>query len=261
MNKKLILTYRDHLDLLRKESEMDSWDYGSYYKQCQPLLSFSEVSSTAIFLLDYTSKKYPILGNGIEQVMGHKKEAFEEGGLDFMLQQYRDFEILNHEIFPDQVKAMNQHAPDELANLRFSRSYRFKRHDGKINTVLQRHTIISSEQSKVPVAIFGFAWDISNHTENGKVIHQIEKYDHTKKIWIPLLFKEYYPDIDQRSLLSRREIEILKWSVEGMSSKQIAEKLHIAFHTVNTHRRNMLRRTNCGNSMELLRYAIENKLL
>ena len=107
----------------------------------------------------------------------------------------------------------------------------------------------------------GCAWDITHLTEKGKVIHQIEKYNTVSGSWDLLLSKSYYPDIDENQLLSKREIEILKWSIEGCGSKQIAEKLHITFNTVNTHRRNMLRKTNCQNSMELLRYAIENKLL
>ncbi|GAB4044245.1 response regulator transcription factor [Spirosoma litoris] len=76
-----------------------------------------------------------------------------------------------------------------------------------------------------------------------------------------MLSKEYFPDIDPDKLLSKREIEILKWAIEGYSSKQIADKLFLSFNTVNTHRRNMLRKTNSQNSMDLLRYAIQHGLL
>lgn len=73
--------------------------------------------------------------------------------------------------------------------------------------------------------------------------------------------KVYYPDVDPVKLLSKREVEILKWIVEGYSSKQIADKLFLSTSTVNTHRQNMLRKTNSQNSAELLRYAINQKLL
>jgi hypothetical protein len=43
---------------------------------------------------------------------------------------------------------------------------------------------------------------------------------------------------------SSRELEILKLIESGMSSKEIADKLFVSVHTVNTHRRNILDR--CG---------------
>ena len=43
--------------------------------------------------------------------------------------------------------------------------------------------------------------------------------------------------------LSARELEIIKLIEAGMSSKQIAEKLFLSVHTVNTHRSNILERS------------------
>ncbi len=43
---------------------------------------------------------------------------------------------------------------------------------------------------------------------------------------------------------SARELEIIKLIESGMSSKQIADKLFLSVHTVNTHRRNILE--HCG---------------
>jgi len=62
-------------------------------------------------------------------------------------------------------------------------------------------------------------------------------------------------------LLTRRELEILKWIMDGLASKQIAERLHISIHTVNAHRKNMLRKTNCTNFSEIVKYAIKHNLL
>ena len=43
--------------------------------------------------------------------------------------------------------------------------------------------------------------------------------------------------------LSEREFEIVSLIGSGMSSDQIAEKLFLSVHTVNTHRRNILDKT------------------
>ncbi len=43
-----------------------------------------------------------------------------------------------------------------------------------------------------------------------------------------------------RRLLTRREQTIMSWTDAGLSSKEIAKKLSISKHTVDTHRRKIL---------------------
>lgn len=223
--------------------------------------SFMELSSTVIFLLDFRTKEYPLVSRSSRQVMGHPNEAFYEGGLAFVLHHNADFTLLNNIIFPNEVSFLANQTDQDLAQFRFSKTYRFKDKNGEHRVLLQRHTIIGNTDRSAPTAIFGFAWDITNQVKKGKLIHQIEQFNTEEGIWKPVLSHEYFPDIDPDKLLSKREIEILKWAVEGYSSKQIADKLCLSFNTVNTHRRNMLRKTNSQNSMELLRYAIQYGLL
>lgn len=54
-----------------------------------------------------------------------------------------------------------------------------------------------------------------------------------------------------------REREILKMIVETKSSKEIADKLFISLHTVNTHRKNILAKANCTTPIELVCKAIQ----
>ncbi|NQU32223.1 MAG: response regulator transcription factor [Bacteroidetes bacterium] len=54
------------------------------------------------------------------------------------------------------------------------------------------------------------------------------------------------------SLLSPREIEILELVIQGKTSKEIAEELFISKTTVDTHRRNLLEKTGCRSTSELL---------
>lgn len=58
--------------------------------------------------------------------------------------------------------------------------------------------------------------------------------------------------------LNKREFEIIRGISEGLNSKDIGEKLFISRHTVDTHRRSILEKTNCKNSAELIRYATRN---
>lgn len=51
--------------------------------------------------------------------------------------------------------------------------------------------------------------------------------------------------------LSPRELEIMKACSDGSSTKQVASDLDISVRTVETHRHNIYRKTNCKNQQEL----------
>lgn len=61
--------------------------------------------------------------------------------------------------------------------------------------------------------------------------------------------------------LTERELEILKLIADEHSNAQIAEMLFISERTVETHRKNMLRKTNNKTIVGLLKYAMEEKLV
>ena len=52
--------------------------------------------------------------------------------------------------------------------------------------------------------------------------------------------------------LTDREIEIVKFLMQGKTSQEIADKLFISKHTVDTHRRKILSKTNTNSTSELL---------
>lgn len=61
--------------------------------------------------------------------------------------------------------------------------------------------------------------------------------------------------------LTTREKEILKLVAEEKSNQAIAEALFISERTVETHRKNILTKTNCKSVVGLIQYAIKHKLL
>lgn len=49
-------------------------------------------------------------------------------------------------------------------------------------------------------------------------------------------------NIDDTPLLSQRETEIVNLVTEGLTNKEIAEKLFLSIHTVKTHRKNIIKK-------------------
>ena len=61
--------------------------------------------------------------------------------------------------------------------------------------------------------------------------------------------------------LTDRELEIIRLIEKEFSNKQIAESLFISERTVETHRKNIFRKTNTNSVIGLVKYAYEHKLV
>ncbi|MBD79202.1 MAG: DNA-binding response regulator [Crocinitomicaceae bacterium] len=61
--------------------------------------------------------------------------------------------------------------------------------------------------------------------------------------------------------LTEREIEILRQIAEGLSNKEIGEKLFISHRTVDTHRTNLMRKLNVHNIAGLIKFALKNGII
>jgi DNA-binding NarL/FixJ family response regulator len=57
-------------------------------------------------------------------------------------------------------------------------------------------------------------------------------------------------------ILGSREVEVLQLLAEGLTSSEIAARLRIATSTVETHRRNLMRKLNLHSIAELTKYAV-----
>ena len=58
--------------------------------------------------------------------------------------------------------------------------------------------------------------------------------------------------------LSERELEILRLICQEYSSQEIADQLFISFHTVESHRANLMLKAGAKNTAGLVRWAVEN---
>jgi two-component system, NarL family, invasion response regulator UvrY len=103
----------------------------------------------------------------------------------------------------------------------------------------------------------GYVTKNSSRTEMFKAIDEVISgkiyiCDEIKEILSEqLLFPEVKSDVIQ---LSQREMEIIKYLKEGLSSKEISTYMQIAHRTVEVHRYNMLKKMKVKNTASLINY-------
>jgi two-component system nitrate/nitrite response regulator NarL len=69
------------------------------------------------------------------------------------------------------------------------------------------------------------------------------------------------PEEEDKGILTSREIEILKLVAKEFNSRQIAEILFISERTVETHRKNILKKTGASNLVGLIKFAYANNMI
>lgn len=69
------------------------------------------------------------------------------------------------------------------------------------------------------------------------------------------------PRENPAGVLTKREKEILVLIAQGLTDKEIAEKVFLSSLTIITHRKNILSKLGLKNKVELTRFAIENHLV
>lgn len=62
-------------------------------------------------------------------------------------------------------------------------------------------------------------------------------------------------------MLTKRETEVTTLICDGLSCKQIADELGMAYKTVDCHRTRIMRKLNVHNTALLVRRAFENRLV
>ncbi len=151
------------------------------------------------------------------------------------------------ELFVEAIKEGINVLKDETADaneIYLYASYRIKRSNGEYAYIIHRsfvESIVAGIVSKtrnicVDISEFGFA---------------------------PVLCVKYFSPQGMQDvfsnetaslgcLLSKQELTVLKKVSEGLHCQEIAEELGISIHTVHTHRRNILRKTNSQNIIEAI---------
>jgi DNA-binding NarL/FixJ family response regulator len=69
------------------------------------------------------------------------------------------------------------------------------------------------------------------------------------------------PETFDASILTARETEILTLIAQGKSTQTIADNLHLSPHTVQTHRKSIIRKLNIKSPTEFVIYAIDFGLI
>ncbi|UTA67396.1 response regulator transcription factor [Emticicia sp. 21SJ11W-3] len=259
MQKKSSITYLQYLEKIMSR-DTGNHDFIQHIDEVVSVSRFLKNFSATVFVADFQNGTYPYIGEGIEDIIGHSAESIMEGGLMFTAHMMRVPDYIDKKCMMEQAKLYNNLNEKKLSDLRFKSIFPILDKQKKKRFYYQQYKLILQGYEEIPIGFYGFLSKVPLAGEE-KIIQQIEVLNTEKNEWEDCSSLEFYLNVDENKLLSKREIEILKWISEGLNSVEIAAKLYISVHTVKTHRKNMLKRTNSANASDLVCYGVEHHLL
>ena len=215
-----------------------------------------------IYLLDYTTSKYAFISNECDKHLSYSKATMMDGGVNFVMEKYHpaDLKLFNEQIFTERLRILEAIPVDQRKDHIFSFNYRIKNGKGEFINILQRNAFIKSDENGLPLLSLGVVTNINHFKIENPVIQLLEKVDPLTGN-VETVQKNTYYLREEDKIFSKREKEILPWLAEGLTSKQIADKLFISEHTVINHKRNMQHKSDTQNSAALISFAFRRHLL
>ena len=69
------------------------------------------------------------------------------------------------------------------------------------------------------------------------------------------------PEETPLDMLSDREMEVLNLLGEGLSTRDVAERLHLSTKTIHTYREHLKKKLGLTSASELIRYAVARDII
>jgi len=203
---------------------------------------------TYYFIFDCIDPKILSVSEDLPKVLGYQSEDFT-------------IHLFFNSIHPEDKDIFMRHEQEALnfclklplgkqKNYKIVHDYRLKKKDGTYIRVLQQTVAYEINESCVLKTIIQHT-DISTIKTSGESeLHFIDLVgnDSVYKVQVSCLNTNL-----QHIQFTKREKDILKLLDKAWTSEKIAEKLFISVHTVRTHRKNLLKKIGCDNTIELLK--------
>jgi len=185
------------------------------------------------------------------------------------LQRREDFtvEYIYENIHPDDknrfavhelkvTEFFNNLPPDKILKYKVSYDYRMRRPDGKYIWILMQTITIQAGDDGAVIRVLGVQTNISHlksdNTPSGLSFIGLEGEPSYYNVPVDKMIT-----IPTREIFTNREKEIIRAILAGHDTKKMSSVFNISVHTVNTHRKNILRKSDCKNWIEFSAKAFE----
>jgi DNA-binding CsgD family transcriptional regulator len=212
------------------------------------------------YIFNFKTYKFDYVSESVRNVLGVEPESFT---LEYF------FSILNPEdndkMYEKEAVVFNffnqRLTREEMPLYKASYLMRLRHTDGQYKTILhQSRPINISHEGKIQ-QVLGIHTDISYL--NIPFDHKISFIGNKKQSYFAIETTAPYKFMENKfkELFTKREIEILIKIAKGYCFTEIADLLNVSPQTINTHKKNILKKAGCKSSPELIARCIREGII
>lgn len=221
--------------------------------------AFLPYSSTFFCVTNTQELSFEYISKNMFSCLGLKNEIVKKGGMRYFWSRIHP-EDLEHWLIAlkDLMNYTLSEIPvEERKQMNYSWNYRFKNAKGVYVNILQNTTPLEFDKDIKPIIGLAHYTVLNSNIKidvcaSAKLLNSNNEYE-----------TKYFNNFSQKLIsdgISNRERDIIRLLVLNYSSKEIAEKLFISSNTVDTHRRNILKKLNISSTGELIGMLKMNKI-
>ncbi|GAA4805422.1 LuxR C-terminal-related transcriptional regulator [Litoribaculum gwangyangense] len=222
-----------------------------HIKKIVELDAYLPYSSTFFCITNTQSLSFEYISKNMSSCLGLDYDVMKSKGMNYFWSRMHPDDI------EPWLQALNELMKFTLSNIlveerskmSYTWNYRIKNAQGVYLNVIQNTTPLEFDNNDKP--IIGLAHYTVLHSKiklpvsaTAKLLNDNNEYE-----------TKYFNNFSQKLLsdgITNRERDIVRLLVLNKSSKEIAEKLNISVNTVDTHRRNILKKLNIKSTGELI---------
>lgn len=210
--------------------------------------------NTTFFCITNTpEQRFEYISKNFTACTGLPNEEMLNGGMDYFWSRFHPDDInLWIKCLQDLMQfTMNNLSDEQRLRMSYTWNYRIRNAKGKYITIIQNTTPLQFDKAQKPIV--GLAHytvlDCDAHMDicaSAKFLNANNEYE--------TLFYKNESSNHLLNIISNRERDIIRLLITKNTSKEIASNLNISKHTVDTHRRNILKKLNLSSTFELTQY-------
>ncbi|MGO4770330.1 LuxR C-terminal-related transcriptional regulator [Flavobacterium sp. W22_SRS_FK3] len=217
------------------------------------LLKIFQIGEQYHFIFNCTTSKIEFVHQDIVNILGYQPDEFS---INLMLELIHPEDINNFINSENTVtKFFIQLPPEKILKYKVSYDFRIKKTNGEYIRILQQVVTIQTDDMGSVIRTLVIHTDISHLKKTKEMSLSLIGLDGEPSYYDVEMSSVFKPSKD---LFTKREKEVIKLIIDGKNSFEIADLLCISKHTVDSHRKNILNKTNCTNTSELISKSFQN---
>lgn len=248
-------------------------EYNEEYKNiCGELADLLHIKESTVVAFTHCGTKAgtAFLSHNFTRIFGYPRKHFIEGDLQFLIKHMHPDDLQAFISFAETSTLNATPWKEAKENAVHECCSRIKHNNGKWIWINQKVIVLSVTPDRHIETVMLLFDDCSalKQTELDQHVSLIEKSRKSSKLLQVLApvrsgqrkRVKLLGALDDNASLTRREKEIMQLVSEGLSSKEIAAKLFISRHTVESHRKHILHKLSVRNSPQMVHECVMSSL-